>query len=148
LIIVVLPPSSLQTGIYYQRPQALMQRPGCERLHRAAAAGAIEAGAVNVTDEPESKKWGLDRGYSAHSMRATFITATLENVPSSMTCTRRPPIVTRARRTSMIGAAAKCARRFDFADSPKLPMLAAQPHDSLGDAGTNGNAVSNPRIRA
>ena len=45
---------------------------------------------------------GLDRGYSAHSMRATFITTALETAPSSRTCRRPPDTVTPARPSSTI----------------------------------------------
>jgi integrase/recombinase XerD len=47
---------------------------------------------------------GLDRGYSAHSMRATFITTALENAPSSRTCRKPPGTAIRARQSSTTDA--------------------------------------------
>jgi integrase/recombinase XerD len=46
---------------------------------------------------------GLDRGYSAHSMRATSITTAIEN-GARLRMGRRPPgVATRARQSCMIG---------------------------------------------
>jgi hypothetical protein len=48
---------------------------------------------------------GLDRGYSAHSMRATFIATALENGAQLEDVQRRPPVTaTPARRSSMTAA--------------------------------------------
>ncbi len=55
---------------------------------------------------------GLDRRYSAHSMRATFITTALEN--GAQIGRRLPGTATRARRSYMIGAATTRRRRRRF----------------------------------
>ena len=67
---------------------------------------------------------GLDRGYSAHSMRATFITTALENGASSRMCREPPGTVTRARRSCMIGAAT----------IPKRPPRSLRRNDQAGPA--------------
>ena len=46
---------------------------------------------------------GLDRGYSAHSMRATSITTAIENGAGLRMCRRPPGAATRARQSCMIG---------------------------------------------
>jgi integrase/recombinase XerD len=57
---------------------------------------------------------GLDRGYSAHSMRATFITTALENGAQLEDCRRPPGIAIRARPNYMTGADTTRRRRLAF----------------------------------
>jgi integrase/recombinase XerD len=71
---------------------------------------------------------GLDRGYSAYSMRATFIITALENGAQledvQKAAGRRDPGTTK--RYDRRGYnPEKAARRFDFVVSPEPPMLAA-----------------------
>lgn len=54
-------------------------RPGHPRTAAHALCRHIDADAIDRVVRKYAAALGLDRGYSAHSMRATFITTVLEN---------------------------------------------------------------------
>ncbi|HEY2530337.1 MAG TPA: hypothetical protein VGJ20_20765 [Xanthobacteraceae bacterium] len=74
----------------------------------------MDPDAVDRVVRKHARGLGLDRGDSAHSMRATLITTTLEKVPSSRTCRRPPGTGTQARPSSMISGVTTRKRRRHF----------------------------------
>jgi hypothetical protein len=73
-----------------------------------------------VVERPEQRPVGLDRDYSAHSMRATFVTTALEKARSWRTSRRPPGTATRARPNSMIGEATIRRGRHHFLRHTRL----------------------------
>jgi integrase/recombinase XerD len=74
----------------------------------------MDPDAIDPVVRKYAAELGLDRGYSAHSIRATFIATALENGPSSRTCRRRLGIVIRARRNHMTAAGTIPRRQHHF----------------------------------
>jgi hypothetical protein len=51
----------------------------------------MDSDAIDRVVRKYAGELGLDRGYSAHSMRATFITPPLEDLDNGLSGDRRPP---------------------------------------------------------
>jgi len=107
---------------------------------------AMDPDAIDRVVRKFAARLGLDRGYSAHSMRATFITTALENGAQledvQKAAGHRDPGTTKLydRRgynpekaasffaTNCLIWSDRCTiagGRFDFVDNPELPILAA-----------------------
>jgi integrase/recombinase XerD len=70
----------------------LLFRPFKQNGKRREERWRIDADAIDRVVCKDATTFGLDHGYSAHSLRATFITTALEKARTSKTCRRSPGI--------------------------------------------------------
>jgi len=82
-----------------------MFRPLSHNRKRQETRRYMDPDAIDRVLRKHSAAIGLTRGYSAHSMRATFITTALENGARSMTCNAPPATQSPAPPSSTTGAA-------------------------------------------
>ncbi len=69
----------LELAGHGDQPEAPLFRPVRGNARPLDPAGGMDSGAIDRVVRKYAASIGLDRGYSAHSMRATFITTALEN---------------------------------------------------------------------
>jgi site-specific recombinase XerD len=84
---------------------AVVGRPLRHKSKQNDARRHMDPDAINRAVRKYPSACGFDRGYSAHSMRATFITTALENGAQLKDVQEPPDTTTQAQRSCMIDAA-------------------------------------------